>query len=441
MALEGMLLNRYRLTHRIGYGGIGDVYLAQDTHSNRDVAVKVIRTEIPLHPDLNAQREADRIFQQELRAISNLNHAHILSLLDYGEQPVNDINFIYLVTPFCPDGSLADWLGKRSGSDLPPQQDIAHFMHQAADALQYVHDQQIVHGNIKPSNFLMRTSRDNAGRPDLLLTDFAFTKFTTAISDTSRAIGGTPAYMAPEQWQGHAVPATDQYALAVTLYELLTGHLPFQGNLNQILLQLLTTQPPLPSTLNPRIPVDIDEVILRALSKKPEDRFPSIAAFADAFQEALHLSGNLRTTVAIINVSISFDVFLCHNGEDKPRVKEIARRLKERGISPWLDEWELRPGLPWQPLLEEQIEKIKSAAVFIGKAGIGPWQRQEMYAFLSEFVNRGSPVIPVILEDAPQRPQLPIFLRGMTWVDFRKSDPDPLERLIWGIEGKHGPIQ
>ena len=102
---------------------------------------------------------------------------------------------------------------------------------------------------------------------------------------------------------------------------------------------------------------------------------------------------------------------------------------------PWLDEWELRPGLPWQRLLEEQIGQIKSVAVFVGRQGIGPWQQQELEAFLREFVNRSCPVIPILLPDAPEEPQLPIFLRGYTWVDFRRQDPDPLELLIWGITG------
>lgn len=131
-----------------------------------------------------------------------------------------------------------------------------------------------------------------------------------------------------------------------------------------------------------------------------------------------------------------FDVFLCHHGIDKPAVKEIGGQLKKHGLLPWLDEWELRPGLPWQRLLEQQIGSIKSAAVFVGKQGVGPWQQQELEAFLREFVNRECPVIPVILPDAPHKPQLPIFLRGMTWVDFRKQEPDPLTRLIWGITGK-----
>lgn len=143
-----------------------------------------------------------------------------------------------------------------------------------------------------------------------------------------------------------------------------------------------------------------------------------------------------RELLAQKRASGEFDVFLCHHWDDKPAVKRIAQTLQERGILPWLDEWELPPGQPWQRLLEQQIQKIRSAAVFVGSAGIGPWQHQELDAFLREFVNRQSPVIPVLLTSASQQPQLPMFLNAMTWVDFRVNDPDPLARLLWGITGK-----
>ena len=128
-----------------------------------------------------------------------------------------------------------------------------------------------------------------------------------------------------------------------------------------------------------------------------------------------------------------FDVFLCHNSQDKPEVIKIARQLQQQGFKPWLDIWELPPGVSWQERLEEQIEQIKSAAVFVGNSGFGPWQKREMRAFLSEFVERGIPVIPVLLEDAPKKPKLPIFLRSLTWVDFRHNESNPMGRLVWGI--------
>ncbi len=131
-----------------------------------------------------------------------------------------------------------------------------------------------------------------------------------------------------------------------------------------------------------------------------------------------------------------YDVFLCHNREDKPEVKVVGERLKEHGLLPWLDEWELRPGQSWQTELEKQIEVIKAAAVFVGPDGIGPWQDRERQAFLRQFVRRDCPVIPVILRGCAETPKLPVFLEEMTWVDFRKTEPDPIEQLIWGITGE-----
>ncbi|MEO0804099.1 MAG: GUN4 domain-containing protein [Cyanobacteria bacterium J06642_2] len=131
-----------------------------------------------------------------------------------------------------------------------------------------------------------------------------------------------------------------------------------------------------------------------------------------------------------------FDVFLCHNSEDKTAIIEIANGLKSYSINPWLDVWELRPGAIWQFALEQQIENIGAAAVFVGQQGVGPWQSEEIYAFLQEFIQRKCPVIPVMLPDAPKQPRLPIFLKNRHWVDYRLQAPDPLEQLIWGITDK-----
>jgi TIR domain len=131
-----------------------------------------------------------------------------------------------------------------------------------------------------------------------------------------------------------------------------------------------------------------------------------------------------------------FDVFICHNSEDKSQVRKITTQLKESGLLPWFDEWVLPPGQPWKTKLYGQIEIVRSAAVFIGNSGLGPWQEREIDAFLQEFVKRKCPVIPVILETAPEIPSLPLALTSFTYVDFRLEEPDPLQRLIWGITGK-----
>jgi hypothetical protein len=131
-----------------------------------------------------------------------------------------------------------------------------------------------------------------------------------------------------------------------------------------------------------------------------------------------------------------FDVFLSHNSKDKPTVRQLAQALQKRGLEVWLDEEQLVPGRPWQEALEEIIQTTRTAAVLVGKDGLGPWEIPEMRACLPEFVNRKLPVIPVLLPGAPTKPELPLFLRAFTWVDLRGGLTDAgLDRLEWGITG------
>jgi len=164
-----------------------------------------------------------------------------------------------------------------------------------------------------------------------------------------------------------------------------------------------------------------------------------------ASSKAKHVSkgqskGKLASPGIVLSIeekraSGTFDVFLCYNKADKVAVKDIGSRLLELGILPWLDEWQLPPGRPWQNALEEQIRKIGSAAVFVGKNGIGPWQDVEQAALLRQFVKRKCPLIPVILPAAKRKPKLPIFLEGMNWVDFGNEAINPYQQLVWGITG------
>jgi hypothetical protein len=133
------------------------------------------------------------------------------------------------------------------------------------------------------------------------------------------------------------------------------------------------------------------------------------------------------------SISEVFDVFLCHNSEDKPAVREIAEGLAKEGIKPWLDETDIKLGSFWHKTIGQQIETVKSAAVFIGQHGTGPWQDREIIALLDQFDKRGCPIIPVILGSAPTNVALPWSLRGQHYVDFRATDSRPLKRLIWVI--------
>lgn len=135
-------------------------------------------------------------------------------------------------------------------------------------------------------------------------------------------------------------------------------------------------------------------------------------------------------------VPVRFDVFLSHNSVDKPAVIELATMLQDRRLKVWLDAWELVPGRPWQQALEEVIMTVGSAAVLVGRDGIGPWEEPEMRACLDQCVHRKMPVIPVLLPGAAATPQLPLFLRRFTWVDLRDGlERAGIDRLEWGITG------
>ncbi|HLZ63527.1 MAG TPA: serine/threonine-protein kinase [Ktedonosporobacter sp.] len=283
MQLEGHKIDRYHLLHRIGSGGMGEVYFAEDERIAQKVAIKLIHTgnakEAP------GEKEK-RLFQREATAIARLDHPNILPLYDYGETTIDDITLSYLVMPFRQEGTLADWLQRRpKHTNLSPQ-DVANFIKQASEALQHAHDHHVIHQDVKPSNFLIRSRPDQPDCPELQLSDFGIAKFYATSSSMSQEVRGTPAYMAPEQWDGYPIPSSDQYALAIMAYELLTGQLPFNGRMEELMLQHFESQPQPPSTLNPCVPAEVDIVLAYALAKKPEDRFASMTAFAHAFELA-----------------------------------------------------------------------------------------------------------------------------------------------------------
>ena len=290
MPLEILQNGRYRILRQLGSGSMGEVYLVEDTRINRQVAIKVIRSESYVYSDPNSTSDAARLFEREARAIAMLNHPNILPLYDFGEEVVNGTPLTYMVMPYCAEGSLATWLQQRGEDNLLSPTDVAHFLRQAADALQHAHDNGLIHQDVKPQNFLIRSNR-NERLPDLLLADFGIAKLTAGTSGASQAIRGTPIYMAPEQWEGNPVPASDQYALGIMIYQLLTGRPPFQGGPGQMMYKHLSVAPQPPGTLNPVLNHDVDTILLRALAKRPENRFPSVSTFGKALQEALLMDG------------------------------------------------------------------------------------------------------------------------------------------------------
>lgn len=324
MALETLQNGRYRILRQLGSGSMGEVYLVEDTRINRQVAIKVIRSESNPYPGSSENLDASRLFEREAKSVARLNHPNILPLYDFGEEKVNGAVLTYMVMPYTPDGSLASWLQQHSyGGTLPPAE-VAHFVRQAADALQNAHDNGIIHQDVKPQNFLIRSS-SSSRLPDLLLADFGIAKLSQGTAGASQVIRGTPLYMAPEQWEGNPVLASDQYSLAIMAYQLLTGKTPFQGGPGQMMYQHFNVSPLPPSAVNPSLSSDIDTVILRALAKRPEARFPTVAAFADAFEQAataggptlIHPQGAAGTNFQpqdALRVSLAISETEAHNG-------------------------------------------------------------------------------------------------------------------------------
>lgn len=266
---------QYKIIARIGKGGMATVYRAHQTSVERDVAVKIINV------DLAEEKELQERFAREARTIASLNHLHILKVFDYGVH--NGV--AYLVMELLEGGSLSQQL--RAGGGLPLPRAVK-LVDQVAQALDYAHGRGIIHRDLKPDNILL----DNFG--NAFLTDFGIAKL---VRETKRYtvtghVMGTASYMAPEQWEGSNITgAVDIYALGITLYEMLTGNLPFQGETPfQLMHQHVNTVPPAVTDRNRNVPVRVNEVIQKSLAKRPQDRFSSAGELARAFANASGLT-------------------------------------------------------------------------------------------------------------------------------------------------------
>src|SRR6266700_7128997 len=266
MDLPTQQLGNYRLVRFLGEGGFAEVYLGEHIYLRTYAAIKVLHMRV-------AQEDVGH-FLAEARTVANLVHPHIVRVLEFGLEGSNP----FLVMDYAPNRTLRQKHGR--GTRLSPQE-ILPYLKQIADALQYAHDEKLIHRDVKPENMLINK------RNEILLSDFGIALETKSSRyQNTQDVVGTVAYMAPEQIQGKPRRSSDQYALGIVVYEWLTGKRPFHGTFTEIATQHMLVPPPSLCEKGITLSSDIEQVIMTALSKEPQQRFGTVLAFARAFEQA-----------------------------------------------------------------------------------------------------------------------------------------------------------
>ncbi len=303
-----VLPERYKLLRHIADGGMASVWCANDRTLGRRVAIKVLAEQF-VH-DARARAR----FKREARTAARLSsHPNVVSIFDVGEAESADQRRAFIVMEYLPAGTVADAL--RLGP-VPPE-DALRWVSEAASALDHAHANGIVHRDIKPANFLLDANRR------LHVGDFGIARMATESTLTSSGqLFGTAAYLSPEQARGlPATDASDRYALAVAAFELLVGERPFTGSdFVSAARSHIEATPPRASRVNPAVPRSVDAVLSRGMSKLPEDRWPTAAAFASALKDA-----HARQRVAVPNLPL-LDL-------PRPTRGEAKRFVAQRGVS------------------------------------------------------------------------------------------------------------
>jgi serine/threonine protein kinase len=267
----GQQLGNYRLIRQLGKGGFGQVYLGEQIYLKTHAAIKLVLEDSGDGKQAEAFKAA---FLQEARRIAALRHPHILRVLDFGMEASTP----YLVMEYAAHGTLLERHPR--GTRVSVDQ-VVSYTTQLAQALHYAHEARLIHRDVKPANVLLDE------RDTVLLSDFGIATIAHHTSSMhTGAYAGTAAYMAPEQLQGKPVPASDQYALAIMVYEWLCGQLPYQGDPIAVGMQHLTA--PLPSLRQhtPELAPSIEAVVHQAMAKDPRQRFATALDFATALERA-----------------------------------------------------------------------------------------------------------------------------------------------------------
>jgi serine/threonine-protein kinase len=270
---------KYRIDEIHGRGGMGAVYRATDIDLDRPLALKV------LHPQLLTDETAVRRFRQEARSAARLRHPNAVTVYGFGQLPTGAA---YIAMEFVEGTTLREELKRRGRL---PLDEAAHILGQVADAVHAAHLAGLIHRDLKPDNIMLE---QRPGGIAAKVLDFGIAKAVTSSGDTERltvphSIIGTPVYMSPEQARGEALdPRSDIYSLGVVVFEMLTGRVPFTADTPVgLALKHVTDAPPSPRSIVPDIPVAIEEIILSALAKDPDDRPQTALELAQCFWESV----------------------------------------------------------------------------------------------------------------------------------------------------------
>lgn len=330
-------IKQYEILEKIGEGGFGVVYRGHDPMLDRDVAIKVLKAEVSTSPDFVER------FRREARLGASLRHPNIARIIEVGKHE----GYYYLVMDFYSGGPLSNLL--KEGKQLPLAK-VLNLLKPIAKALDHAHSKQIIHRDVKPSNILL----DAEGQP--ILTDFGLVKSLTEESSTTTGIAiGTVKYMAPEQIQGKKPSSTyDNYALGIITYQMLTGQVPFTDTTTfEVQRKHVEQPPPDPHSLNPDLPHEVVNTLLKALEKDPQKRFSSASEFVsalasvvdnvtkeqyqDLIEEAYHLMDNMEFKAAIdifekiLSIQVSPEVEDSLNEcKRRKKIKENIEELKEK---------------------------------------------------------------------------------------------------------------
>ena len=266
----GQRFGDYRLTRFLGKGSFGEVYLAEHVHEHTPAAVKLIQARL--------RDDSLKEFISEANTLFQLQHPNVVRLLGFG---IGKDDTPFLAMAYAPNGTLRQRYPKGARLSLEA---VVNYVKPISLALQYAHDKRLIHRDVKPENILLGPTNE------VWLSDFGITAIahSTRSYDTEKP-GGTIPYMAPEQLRGKPRPASDQYALGIMAYEWLCGERPFGGTATEIAMQHLIEPP---SSLREKVPgisPEVEQVVLTALAKKPEERFGSVQAFATALEQACRI--------------------------------------------------------------------------------------------------------------------------------------------------------